>query len=158
MRRHFVIWPHLFILILFLGLVGAAFGLRRTVSAETETVRSILPGEVILYLNGVDSAQAQVYISDVQDLNAFDIVLTYDGTLAVVSHYSCGTFLSNLECFSEINDPGYFRLACFQVSKPGVSSSGSLANLTFSGVSAGATPISKTTAKLSDPNGKGILA
>jgi hypothetical protein len=156
--QKFDLRPVIIALMLLFGLFRAALGFRPAARAETETVLAIVPSELSLWLNGTASAPAQVYINAVQDLNAFDIVLTYDGALAVVTDYAYGGFLSNLECFSEINDPGYFRLACSQFSTPGVSGSGSLVNLTFSGISPGATPISITTAKLSDPNGKVILA
>jgi len=156
--QKFNLRPVIIALMLLFGLFGAASGWRHGAHAETETVLAVMPAELTLWLNGAASAPAQVYISDVENLNAFDIVLTYDGSLAVVSDYAYGTFLSNLECLSEINDPGYFRLACFQVSTPGVSGSGPLIDLTFSAVSAGTTTITITTAKLSDPNGKSIKA
>lgn len=131
------------------------------VRAQGETVLAVVPEVTNLYFNGELSSQVQVNISNVTLLNAFDITLRYDQSIASVLSYSYQTgFLSGLYCYREINNPGYLRLACFQVGKPGVSGSGSLINLVFNGDAAGITPITidAEALDLSDINSQPIYA
>jgi hypothetical protein len=142
LENHLFFRHHFLLFSLLAGLLLFGFNMQSKVQAQAETVLAVLPEVTNLYFNGELSTQVQVYISNVELLNGFDITLTYDESIASVASYTYQTgFLSGLSCFMQINNPGYFRLACFQVSQPGVSGSGSLINLVFSRNAAGVTPI-----------------
>lgn len=155
MERYFVIWPYFLFFLLICGLFGLLLAPWRPASAQTETVLAVMPGETLLFLNGSTSAQVQLYVSNVQDLNAFDITLTYDGTLVSITDYGYDGFLSNATCLREVNTEGYFRLACFQF-YTGVSGSGPLVDLTFEAVNGGSTPVVIESAVLSALGGQPI--
>ncbi len=150
MERRLIFWHYLFILFLFSGLFALFHRQQRIVRAQNATVLAVFPTETQIDLNGANSVDLQIYISNVENLNAFDITLTYDGNIANMLEWSHGGFLSNLSCYRDINELGYFSLACFQVQTPGVNGEGPLINLTFFGVSPGLTTITITEAKLPD--------
>lgn len=135
------VWHYLFILLFVVVSIGLSLGLFRTASAQSETVLSFSPGETNLFFNGVFTADVQIVISDVDLLNAYDIKFTYDPNLIVLVSWSTSDFLKNIWCPTQSNTPGSFRLACTQLRQSGVSGSGPLINLTFSGVSAGVTQL-----------------
>jgi len=130
--RHYLLIFYLFGMIFFLG-----FFLQPVVNAQSETVLAILPSPINSYFNGDLTAGVQVYISDVESLNAFDITLLYDENIASLTSYSLGGFLVEPVCLEEINDPGYFRYSCAQIGKPPAVGSGVLINLTFTGLASG---------------------
>lgn len=153
--RHYLLIFYLFGMIFFLG-----FFLQPVVKAQSETVLAILPFPTNLYFNGDLTAGVQVYISDVESLNAFDITLLYDENIASVTSYSLGGFLVEPVCLEEINDPGYFRYSCSQIGKPPAVGSGVLINLTFTGIASGTTTviIDDEALKLPDGNNQPISA
>ena len=113
------------------------------VHAQTGPTLSVQPVVSDLVLNGDNSTVVDLYLTDAVDINAFDIVVTYDATIATVSSYAFGGFLTNLWCPSQENSPGRFRLSCTQTSgTPPVNGDGSLFNLTFSGLLAGVSALS----------------
>jgi len=135
---------------LLLCLFGLVFAPWRPASAQSETLLLVLPEELMLFLNDAVSGPVQVYVRDVENLNAFDIALTYEPDLVSVADWSHGGFLSDLTCLSMIDDPGYFRLACSQLAQPGVSGDGALINLTFTGLAEGFSAVTITAATLAD--------
>lgn len=147
MKRHLFFWPYFLIIILLSGLFWLPFSQQHPVNAQNGAVLAVVPGQILLYLDGDTSAQAQVTVSNVVDLNAFDITLTYDENVAVISSWSHGGFLPEPTCFREINDPGYFRLACVKLFT-GVSGSGVLINLAIEAVAAGTTMLEFSPAEL----------
>ena len=160
LEKRLIFWLYFLIYFLLSGLFIYAFLSQTKVHAQNETVLAVLPEITNLYFNGDRSAQVQVVISNVELLNAFDITLIYDSTVTAVTSWSHGGFLSNLSCPREINDPGFFRLACTQLGIPGVSGSGSLINLTFTGTTTGSTPVTidEGSLKLPDSNNQPIVA
>ena len=137
-------------------LVGLGILFQRVVHAQTGTVVAISPAVTDLYFNGTNTALVQVIVTDVELLNAFDITITYDPAVAVVTDWSEGDFLSNLWNVREVNDPGNFRLATTQIATPGVSGSGVLINLTFEGLGVGSTPLTFTAVTLSNSSSESI--
>lgn len=95
----------------------------------------------------------ELKVSDVANVNAFDIVIEYDETLLDLDAWSYGNFLSNLFVVFSQNDPGYFRLACTQLATPAASGSGTLINLTFRAKAIGTTAIAILAADFSDSQG-----
>jgi hypothetical protein len=150
------VWHYLLFFFLILVLAGAGIRLLRPVHAQTETILSFSPGLTELYFNGVSTAQVQVVITDVELLNAFDITITYDPDVAIVTAWSKGGFLSNLFDIVKVNNPGFFRLATTQLATPGVSGSGVLINLTFSGVGVGSTVLNFDAVTLSNSSSQSI--
>ena len=150
------VWHNFLIIFLVLVLSNVSFRLLRPVHAQAETILSFSPMMTELYFNGASTAQVQVVVTDVELLNAFDITITYDPDVAVVTAWSKGDFLSNLFDIVKVNDPGLFRLTTTQLSTPGVSGSGTLINLTFSATGAGSTPLTFTAVTLSNSSSQPI--
>ncbi len=144
--------------ILAIALLFAGFENRHPVQAQTETVLAVSPSVTNFFINGASTAQVQVVINDVTLLNAFDITLTYDPDVALVTSWSAGGFLSNLFYLMKVNNPGYLRIACTQLATPGVSGSGVLLNLTFSAVGSGSTPLTFSSVALSNSSSQSIPA
>jgi hypothetical protein len=128
-----------------------------SVDAAGETMVSISPEYSEIFLNGDNQTAVSVTITDAVDINAFDIIITYDEEVAILTDWSHGGFLRNLICLITTNNPGYFRLVCAQNASPGVSGDGVLLNLTFAGVSKGQTQVSLEKAELSNKDNELIL-
>jgi hypothetical protein len=129
LERRLFSWPYFLIIFTLLSLVGLGSVWRQSAYAQGSTFLSVLPAQGQLFIDGTNNIAVQVYISNVENLNAFDITLKYDANLISLTHWAHGGFLSNLFCPTPVNTPGTFTLACTQMMRPGVSGSGSLINL-----------------------------
>ena len=141
---------HYFLIFIMAVFCTALFLREGMVKAQTTTVVSIQPSEPSLFLNGIFSADVQINVSNVIDLNAFDIILTYDPAYVAITGWSLGDFLQSSSCFLQINDPGYFRRSCVQFNAPGVSGNGTLLNITFQAITKGESPLAIEKAELSN--------
>lgn len=135
-----------------MGLFALGIHQSRPVKADNGTVLAVLPAQGQVYLDGVNSIEVQIYVSNVTNLNAFDITITYNQNTISIIAWSHGGLLKNLFCTSPVNNPGFFRLSCTQMGGPGVNGEGSLINLTFSGVSGGVSAVTIAAAMLADKN------
>ncbi len=94
------------------------------------------PDPTNLYLNGTNKQVVDIWIKNANDpLNAFDIRMHYDSTIAVIEQWNPGDFLEIEKgfCFVKINDPGHLWIVCAQLNKPGKSGEGIVLKLTFTG-------------------------
>ena len=139
-----------------LGL-AAGFFATGPVSAQSTTLR-FAPDPASLYLNSGNLTQLDLRIENAVLINAFDIILTYDANIARITSWVSGGFLDVTGgCIIQVNNPGYFRLVCTQLNKPGQSGSGSLLRLTFSGNHYGLTALVIAKAELSDKNSQLVI-
>ena len=91
-------------LLLAVFLAGAALGVG---SAQVRTQLSINPPQALIAPGG--QAALSVWVSDVVDLNAFDIELTYDPQVLTLSTWGFGNFLTSAQVVLQ-NEPGRFHL------------------------------------------------
>jgi hypothetical protein len=125
------------------SLVGWVF-ISRPVRAQTGTLLSVQPPETTLLLNsqsGVYDVDVQIVVSDVLNLTAFDLTITYNPDHVTLTGWSLGTFLKNLHCVVNSQSPGIFRRACTQLASDGVDGTGVLLNLNFTANIPGETAI-----------------
>lgn len=106
------------------GACAQAPGLAR-VSPETASLE--VGGEVTLSLEALGA----------EDVNAYDVTLTYDPAVVTLLGWSHGGFLSNLAQVYQIDKPGTLRLVFTQLATPPVSGDGVLLELVFGGVAPG---------------------
>jgi len=104
-------------------------------SAQAETVLSVSPSQTEIAVGG--QAALSVLVSDVVDLNAFDIELTYDPQVLTLSNWGFGSFLAQLAQVVLENEPGRFHMGATQLAQPGKTGSGPLIELRFTGLKAG---------------------
>ena len=117
----------------------------------------VVPTTSDVVLNGANSVNVNLYLSDAEAINAFDVIVTYDLDIVSLDSYAYDDFLISPYCLIQSNNPGELRLVCIQINEPGVSGDGNLLNLTFSGLSAGLTFIRITKAELADEDNDLIL-
>lgn len=137
-----------FSLLLASALGAALFG---SGSAQAVTKLSVSPSQVETAVGG--QAALSVVVSDVEDLNAFDIELTYDPQLLTLTNWGFGSFLSQLAQVVLENEPGRFHLVATQLAQPGKSGTGPLIELRFTGLKAGESAITLTKGELAEPQG-----
>lgn len=82
-------------------------------------------------------AALKLVIKDGVNVNAFDLVITYDSSALTLSAWSHGGFLSNLSCVHQVIESGKLALACTQIARPGVYGDGTLLNLSFNTLAGG---------------------
>lgn len=146
----------LFALCAAVWLAAGFFGAGR-VSAQSTALR-FTPDPASLYLNSGNLTQLDLCIENAVLINAFDIILTYDANIARITSWVSGGFLDVTNgCIIQINNPGYFRLVCTQLNKPGQSGSGSLVRLTFSGNHYGQTALVIAKAELSNKDSQLVI-
>jgi len=129
------------------GLLAAAAPAR----AQAVTELSVSPSAVEISKDG--QAALYIMVSDVEDLDAFDIELTYNPAIVSLISWGFGSFLTQLTQDVLENEPGRFHLAAAQQAQPGKSGSGSLIELSFTGLSQGESAITLTKGELADPQG-----
>jgi len=120
-------------------------------SAQAVTVLSVSPSQTEIAVGG--QAALSVLVSDVVDLNAFDIELTYDPQVLSLSNWGFGSFLTQLAQVVLENEPGRFHLVATQLAQPGKTGSGPLIELRFTGLKAGQSAITLTKGELAEPEG-----
>lgn len=120
------------------------------VRAQNEAGISILPAEANLFFNGSNSIVLEVWLTDVVDINTFDITFHYDPTKVKLDGWAHGGILSPLFQNKVLNDPinGILQLAFAKFGLPAYSGSGVLLRLTFSGLTAGTSAIIMNPAKI----------
>lgn len=123
-------------------------------AAQGQTVLAVTPAEAEVPVAGQFSLD--LTLTDAVNVNAFDIMLTYDGNLLRLDGWTNGNFLSNLAVVVNTNNPGNFRLVCTQMAMEGVSGDGSLLHLNFTALAAGQTEITLAKGELSEPQGVAI--
>jgi hypothetical protein len=120
------------------------------VHAQTGAGISILPSEADLYLNGTNLTTLEVWVTDVVNINTFDITFYYDPAVVALSGWEHGGILINPSQLRNVHDPiaGTLRLSFVQLGGAGFSGSGVLLRLTFQGVSWGTSFLFMDPAKL----------
>jgi len=120
-------------------------------SAQAETVLSVSPSQTEIAVGG--QAALSVLVSDVVDLNAFDIELTYDPQVLTLTNWGFGSFLTQLAQVVLENEPGRFHLVATQLAQPGKTGSGALIELRFTGLKPGESALTLTKGELAEPQG-----
>ncbi len=131
---------------LMLMVLGSFFFAFKPATAQTGTTVFFYPDPASVYLNGTNSQVVEVWVGDVVELNAFDITVTYDPTVANLVSWTTGDFLElgGGGCFQHPQhpiEPGYFQIICTQLAKPLKTGSGVLLHLTFSGLNLGSSEL-----------------
>jgi hypothetical protein len=96
---------------------------------------------------------AQVKISSVEKVNAFDIVLEYDSDVISIQNYSPGDYLSNLFLLKKDIQPGLIQLVYVQLATPAVIGDGILLNFEIVGVDEGDTEVIVKKIETANTNG-----
>ena len=112
-----------------------------SVRAQTETVLAVTPAGGQLWLNAANSVEMAIMISDVVDLQGFDITIIYDPLIVQIDRWDYGEMLSSPATVKRVESPGSFRLAAIQIAGEPASGIGSLVTLTFSGLIPGESAI-----------------
>lgn len=122
------------------------------VNAQTGASLSILPAEADLYLNDTNLATVEIWVTTVNNINAFDVTFHYDPAVVALNGWEYGDVLFPLWCPVEVHDPiaGTLRLTCAQMAGEPYAGSGVLLRLTFQGVSWGTSYLFMDPAKLSN--------
>lgn len=133
--------------------LGTALGLSSAVfvgqvRAQAETVLAVTPSEEELWLNAGNLVELEIMISDVVNLQGFDMVITYDPLVMQLEGWSYGDFLAPLMTLWNEETSGSIRLAAVQLGGSPASGEGILFRLTFSGLVPGESAISIVNSKL----------
>ena len=135
---------------LLLCLIAPAFSAR----AQTGAHISVLPAVTIIDLSVGNTALVQIYVDDVVELNAYEIILVYDPDVLSLTSWSHGTILTNLmNVIPPVNNPGYLQIVVTQIATPGYTGDGVLLNLNFQASTEGSSAITMTKAELARSNG-----
>jgi|GEM_PF-931370 hypothetical protein len=142
-------------LILFTGVIVAlssavSVGLVR---AQAETVIAVTPSEGNLWLNAANTVEMEIMISDVVDLQGFDLTITYDPLIVQLAGWAYDDFLTSLVTVSHVETSGSIRLAAVQLAGSPASGEGILFTLTFSGLMPGESAIMIAESKLTTDAG-----
>ena len=97
--------------------------------------------------------QMDLKIQNGWSVNAFDIIIEYDGQKLSLITWDHGTYLSNLSCSSIVNQPGFFALNCSQLDQYDVSGDGVLLEITFDAVDIGNAEVNITEAAFINSEG-----
>lgn len=127
-----------------------------SVRAQTSASISVLPEIKTLDLSLGNSAQLQIYVADVTDLNGFDVTIEYNSAVLTLGSWAHGGILTNLSQFAEQNVPGRLHLAFVQLQTAGFTGSGILLLLNFSASAEGASEIRITQSGLYQTDGTPI--
>ncbi|HOU45344.1 MAG TPA: cohesin domain-containing protein [Anaerolineaceae bacterium] len=127
------------------------------VQAQASAVVAVTP-PMLDIIRG-STATYSMWLTGGVDVNAYEVVISYNPALVSSVTYTEGTFLSNLTPVYSCNNnptlcPGVFHLAEIQITTPGVTGDGNLVDITFTGSANGITPITLTEAVLADPVGE----
>lgn len=134
-KRYFAVLAVIVILLASLS-VGAS-----QVSAQSMLL-FLSPDPASIYLNTTNSTVVDLWVSNGNILNAFDVTITYDTSIVQLTGWVNGGYMNiSGGCIINQNQPGFFWLVCTQLNKPGVSGDGVLLKLTFTGKDFGSTPV-----------------
>lgn len=151
MKKKF--WTHFMLMLM---IVGSFFFALKPAAAQTGTTVYFSPDPATVYLNGSNSQVVELMIADAVDLNAFDIILDYDASVANIQSWAHGGFFENLMCIKQENTPGHLWIVCTQTASTPKSGSGSVLKLTFRGTKPGATPITFIQARFSNKDSQPV--
>jgi hypothetical protein len=146
-------WGFLLLLVVLIILLTTA----KVLAQNDGPALSVVPTTSDVVLNGNNSVNVNLYLSDAVAINAFDVIVTYDSAIVSLDSYDYDDYLISPYCLIQSNNPGELRLVCTQINQPGVNGDGNLLNLTFNGLSAGLTSIRITKAELADEENDLIL-
>ena len=120
------------------------------VSAQTGAGISILPAEANLYLNGTNLTTVEIWVTDVVNINTFDITFHWNPAVVALNGWEHGNVLINPTQLRNVHDPiaGTLRLSFVQLGGSGFTGSGVLLRLTFRGVAWGTSTLFMDPAKL----------
>jgi hypothetical protein len=109
------------------------------VNAQTIAGISILPASANLYLNETNLKTVEIWVTDVVNVNTFDITFHYDPAVVALSGWEHGGIFPNPSLLRNVHDPiaGTLRLSYVQLGGAGFTGSGVLLRLTFQGISWG---------------------
>ncbi len=88
-----------------------------------------------------NQAQVVIAIRNAEEVNAFDVLITYDSAILGLFSWSHGGFFQNLSCLDQSIQPGRIQLACTQVARPAVSGDGVLLTLVFDALAGGTSQV-----------------
>lgn len=121
-------------------------------AAQTSTL-AVVPAEGTIFLNQSSSLSLTLYATNVVDLIAYDITITYDPDILQLDSFANAGWLTPAYLFFLDNRPGFLQITYGKVGAPGVDGEGPLLNLVFSGVGFGTSDITIIAAGFSDRNG-----
>lgn len=136
-----------------LSLAGLVFIGGSPAIAQTTMTLAVLPDTAELELDSGDTVTVDLYMTDAVEANGFDITLTYDPAVVQLDSWAHGGVFTNPYTFTQVNEPGTFRLAAAQLAQPPVSGDGSVLKLTFSSVAVGTSDLTITAAEFADQTG-----
>ena len=142
----------LFLIILYLWAFAPS---PENVAAQDAGSVGVSPGESQVAIGS--EVVLEVIIEDGEDVNAFDLIVTYNPDLLTLVNWAYGDFLSNLADVTEENYPGSFHLVATQLATPPVSGDGVLLEITFQGLADGVSTIAITRSELADSQGNKLL-
>ena len=118
--------------------------------AQTGAGISILPASANLYLNNTNLVTVEIWVTNVVNINTFDITFHYDPAVVTLSGWEHGGILINPTQLRNVHDPiaGTLRLSFVQLGGNGFTGNGVLLRLTFQGVSWGTSYLFMDPAKL----------
>jgi len=128
--------------ILLMALFVSLFFTTKAAQAQDSPTIHFSPDPVTLILNKSQPEVVEVWIRNIEAVGAFDVEIIYDQTVARLDSWEHGEFFNMSEpgsCQREINNPGFFRLACAQLGFPAVSGDGIFIKLTFTPLKYGST-------------------
>jgi len=117
-------------------------------NAASSTILAVSPPETDVPLS--NQVTVTLNVSGGVNVNAFEVTLQYDPAVLSLASHTHGDYLSNLWEVEKVNNPGYFKLAASQLSRPGANGDGTLLELVFDTLAEGTTEIKLGSAMFSD--------
>lgn len=118
----------------------------KIVNGQNPTNLAVIPTSSNVVTN--NTINSQLYITSGNNINAFDVIVTYDSTILTLQSWSHGGYLSNLMNVVVSNTPGRLQVVATQIATPGVTGDGILLNLVFRGSANGISPVTISKAEL----------
>ena len=151
MRRQLVLLANLLALLLCMSMPLIS------TQAQSGAHISVLPAELTLDLALGNSAQLQIFVTNVVDLNAFEVIVEYNPAVLTLTSWSHGGILKNLWApIPPENTPGHLHVAVAQLATPGFTGEGALLILNFQALAEGRTTLTMTKADLARSDGTPI--
>jgi len=124
------------------------------VKAQSGTQAAISPPAANIPVGSTTTVGVNIYGGE--DLNAFDLTITYDPTVVSLESYSAGNYMSNLVRFFENKTADSLRVAYVQLDAPGANGDGLLLSLVFKGLTTGSSSITIQSIVLANKSDKKI--
>lgn len=103
----------------------------RPVLAQPATTLRFSLHSVLIDTRVGSTAVMAVVIENADNIGGFDIQIDYDPNVALITEWTLGDFMPEAICFELVNVPGLLQVACAKTGTPGISSLGTLVELTF---------------------------